>query len=91
MLRNPDRLHRQEQTMNRIRMLGRLLQKAGPYVALEIVLPGGTLFALLLFLYRQWRLPAFDHARRAVGSAARKLDSEIDRVSAVVQPCFVWR
>jgi len=30
-----------------------LLQKAGPYLLLEIVLPGGTIFALLLFLYRR--------------------------------------
>ena len=29
------------------------LQKLGPYLVLEILLPGGTLFALLLFLYRR--------------------------------------
>ena len=29
------------------------VRKLGPYVALEIVLPGGTLFAVLLFLYRR--------------------------------------
>ena len=28
---------------------------AGPYVAVEIVLPGGTLIALLLYLYRRRR------------------------------------
>jgi hypothetical protein len=32
--------------------LGRWAQKLGPYLVLEILLPGGTLFALLLFLYR---------------------------------------
>lgn len=32
-----------------------LMQKLGPYLLLEIVLPGGTLCALLLFLYRRWR------------------------------------
>jgi hypothetical protein len=31
----------------------RLLQTAGPYLLLELLLPGGTLFALLLFLYRR--------------------------------------
>jgi hypothetical protein len=36
------------------RLLGNLLQKAGPYLLLELLLPGGTLFLLLLFLY-QWR------------------------------------
>ena len=30
-----------------------LLRKLGPYVALEILMPGGTLLALLLFLYRR--------------------------------------
>jgi len=32
--------------------LSRLIQKAGPYLILELLLPGGTAFALLLFLYR---------------------------------------
>ena len=36
-----------------MRQLGR---KLGPYVMLEILLPGGTLFALLLFLYQRRKL-----------------------------------
>lgn len=35
---------------------GRLMKKAGPYVLIEIVLPGGTLFALLLYLHRTGQL-----------------------------------
>jgi len=35
------------------RALGYLVQKAGPYLLLEILLPGGTLLALLLFLYQR--------------------------------------
>ena len=35
----------------------RQLKKAGPYLLLELLLPGGTLFALLLFLYRNPPLP----------------------------------
>jgi hypothetical protein len=31
-------------------------RKLGPYIVLEILLPGGTLFALLLFLYRRGQL-----------------------------------
>lgn len=31
----------------------RLVQSAGPYLLLELLLPGGTLFAMLLFLYRR--------------------------------------
>ena len=34
----------------RMRHIGR---KLGPYVMLELFLPGGTLLALLLFLYRR--------------------------------------
>jgi len=30
-----------------------VLQRTGPYVLLELLLPGGTLFALLLYLYRR--------------------------------------
>jgi hypothetical protein len=32
------------------------MRRLGPYVLLEMLLPGGTLFALLLFLYRRGRL-----------------------------------
>jgi len=31
-----------------------LLQRAGPYLLIEIVLPGGSLIALSLFIYRNW-------------------------------------
>lgn len=37
-------------------VLRQLAQRLGPYVLLEILLPGGTLLGLLLFLYRRWRL-----------------------------------
>jgi len=38
-------------------VLRRLTQRVGPYLLLEAVMPGGTLFALLLYLYRA-RLPS---------------------------------
>jgi hypothetical protein len=31
----------------------RVAQKAGPYLLIEIILPGGTLLALALWLYRR--------------------------------------
>jgi len=34
------------------KFFGVLVQKAGPYLLLELLLPGGTLFALLLYVYR---------------------------------------
>lgn len=36
-----------------LEMLRRLLPRMGPYVLVELVLPGGTLLALLLYLYRR--------------------------------------
>jgi hypothetical protein len=33
--------------------IGAILWQLGPYVAMEIPLPGGTLMALLLWLYRR--------------------------------------
>jgi len=36
-------------------LLRKFGQKAGPYLMLEMLLPGGTLLALLLFLYQRRR------------------------------------
>lgn len=36
-----------------MRVLRAWMRTLGPYVLLEMLLPGGTLFALLLFLYRR--------------------------------------
>ena len=33
--------------------IGAILRQIGPYAAIEILLPGGTLMALLLWLYRR--------------------------------------
>jgi hypothetical protein len=33
--------------------IGAILKEIGPYAAIEIVLPGGTLLAVLLWLYRR--------------------------------------
>ena len=49
-------------------------RKLGPYVLLEIFLPGGTLFALLLFAYRNPELVR-RHASRARGIIVRTVTS----------------
>lgn len=41
--------------MNIMDILRRFGQKLGPYLILEILLPGGSLVALLLFIHRQRR------------------------------------
>jgi len=44
-------------------VLRRFGARLGPYVLLELLLPGGTLFALLLFLYQRRRLNIVDRIR----------------------------
>jgi hypothetical protein len=56
-------------------ILSRLGQKAGPYLVLEMLLPGGTLFALVLFLYRRGKPGIDGGARRAVAVAMCTLAS----------------
>lgn len=41
-----------------------LARRLGPYLMLEILLPGGTLLALLLFLYRRRQAYGATGARR---------------------------
>ena len=36
-----------------VRWLGRRVRGCGPYIVIELVLPGGTLISLLLYLYRR--------------------------------------
>ncbi len=40
------------------------LRKLGPYALLELVMPGGTILALLLYLYRR-RVDAGERSRRS--------------------------
>ena len=35
----------------------------GPYLAIELLLPGGSLIALFLWLYRTYARPSDSHAR----------------------------
>src|SRR6185369_13147634 len=58
--------------MRSTRLIGSLMQKAGPYLLLEILLPGGTLIALLLFLYRRQRAGA--EMPRAIFVVVRVID-----------------
>jgi hypothetical protein len=47
-------------------------RSVGPYLALEILLPGGSLIALLLWLYRSGQIPwrsAKNHAAKTASKA----------------------
>jgi len=58
-----------EVVMIGVEMLRRAWCKLGPYVLVEIVMPGGTLLALLLYLYR-----------RQSGSSAMSIPRAADRL-----------
>ena len=70
-----------------------LLQKAGPYLLLEILLPGGTLFALLLFVLR--RREALDGTETSpAGFGARvahRLRGLVDLVLSPIGIASAWR
>ena len=51
-----------------LEILQRAGRKLGPYLLLEILMPGGTFLALLLFLYRRNRLPAGTNAPRTAST-----------------------
>ena len=64
------------------KVFGDLVEKAGPYLLIELVLPGGTLLALLLFLYRQ---------RQSLGAAyAPHASAVVARAIAKVCEEIVW-
>jgi hypothetical protein len=49
----------------------RLWQRLGPYIVIELLLPGGSLIALTLFLYRHAPRPALTFAGMRTGGRAR--------------------
>jgi len=65
--------------VNGLRILRRIGQKAGPYIVLEMLLPGGTLFALLFFLYRRRECDIRWGAQRAAAAAMRALGCAFDK------------
>ena len=67
--------------MDRLQVLGKLALKAGPYLLLEFALPGGTMFALLLYLHRA-RAPALPAQRAAfAGDVGRRIAYDLERES----------
>jgi hypothetical protein len=58
-------------------ILRRFGQSVGPYLMLEILLPGGTLLALLLFLYRRRKVDIGSAMSRVVAGMRRDLASMV--------------
>ncbi len=55
--------------------LGRFGSRLGPYLMLEILMPGGTLIALLLFLYQRRNLRVGIWASRVAQTVEPVLES----------------
>ena len=79
--------------MRSFKIFGALLQKAGPYLLLEILLPGGTLFALLLFLYKRRQQDGAEMPRAifVVARAIDKVHAEIVYVARLYGIASLWR
>ena len=59
--------------------LRRLGRQAGPYLMVEMLLPGGTLLALLLFLYQRGKPVIGKAAQQAVHVLMRALAGAFER------------
>ena len=75
-----------ERIMESLGLLRRVAQNFGPYLMLEIVMPGGTLLALLLFLYRRRKIEA-GSVSRVVIAVTRTLGSFVDQSLSLWRPC----
>ena len=60
-----------EIAMNHLGKLRHLGQKLGPYLMLELLLPGGTLIAMLLFVWRRGGRTRAEAGARRIALAAK--------------------
>lgn len=67
-------------------ILRRVGQKAGPYLILEMLLPGGTLMALLLFLYRRRKSAIGGNAQGTVAGVTRRLAGVFEQRILIPMP-----
>jgi hypothetical protein len=69
--------------------LRRIGQAVGPYLLLEILMPGGTLLALLLFLYRRRRVDIESAVARAADAVTRAVASLFGQGIVFLRLCYV--
>lgn len=72
--------------INWLGILRRVGQKAGPYLMLEMLLPGGTLVALLLFLWQRRKTDIGWGAQRVVLVVTRTLAGALEQCCLVPAP-----
>jgi hypothetical protein len=76
--------------LDRLHALSRLAQRAGPYLLLEMLLPGGTLIALLLYLHQNGHLRFLGGARRFAGDIGRRIGNDLERTSLAWESAPAW-
>jgi hypothetical protein len=62
----------------------RTLQSVGPYLLLELLMPGGTLLALLLYCYRRDRADVVEDATRTLRAIADVFGPAVERVASAL-------
>ncbi len=72
-------------SLETLRLLG---QRFGPYLLIEILLPGGSLIALILFLYQRRKAGTGRGLPRPLLALARALASFAPQALPVFQPCY---
>jgi hypothetical protein len=75
--------------MSWLGILRRIGQKAGPYLMLEMLLPGGTLFALLLFLWQRRKPATRRGGQRPALDVMRALADALEQRTLVPAPIRV--
>ena len=69
--------------------LRHLGQRLGPYLMIEILLPGGSLFALMLFLYQRRKAGSERALPRPVQALLRLWTSLAPQGIFMPQPCYL--
>jgi predicted lysophospholipase L1 biosynthesis ABC-type transport system permease subunit len=75
--------------MSRLGMLRRLGQELGPYLMLEILLPGGTVLALLFFLYRRSGLDIGSRVSRTALAGRLALARILRQAISMPRSCYL--
>ncbi len=78
-----------QRVMDHVDTLRRFGQRVGPYLMLEILLPGGSLFALALFLYQRRKLGVGRSLPRPMQALMRAWASLVPQISFIPQPCYL--
>ena len=80
-----------QRVIDYLEMLRRLGQRLGPYVLIEILLPGGSLFALMLFLYQRRKAGAGRGLPQPALALMRAFASFAPQTLPLLQPCYSRR